>query len=503
MPKAVSSSPEREHGDVAGPASRSFYALDALAVAMIAFLAFLIRLPHLATRSLSLDDGFSIFLAQTDWASFRHWLWRSEMNMSLYYFALRLWQHAGSSEFMLRLLSVLFAAATVPVVYALGARLFGRGTGVIASLLFALLPFDVVLSQQVRSYPLLILLVALSSLCFLRLVEKPSAENSVGYAVLSAAAMYSHFFAALVIFAQWLWLFAGRRKLRPALLAAAALFIALLVPAGLYLLHSQCSPIAWVPKPNLRQALDVLYSLTLSKERCLAYLGMWAIGFWCAFRLDQKRAWAYRFVSLWLVAPLAIAACASFFQPMWIARYFAICIPASVLLAAAGVTQLARWSRAASVVMLLVMLVYSTSAIRFYHRHLSFTIDWQTPMTYLLARAQTGDRVVIDPYVGFLFDYYRKVSPSPQTPLEIASSLADPLPQPVPGNVWAIAPVWTNPDDPSSGPEAIHAEAKDFVASHQGWYCQQPPWPQGASVEVWQFQRCGQSSNQPGNRTAK
>lgn len=135
--------------------------------------------------------------------------------MVLYYEVLRAWVHLGRSEFLIRLLSVLFGAATVPVVYFLGARLFNRSTGLIACLLLAVHPAHIMLSQRARSYPLVILLVALSSFCFLRLLDRPTGRNSAAYAVLSSAAVYRHIFAVLVIVAQLLSLIFLRTKPLP------------------------------------------------------------------------------------------------------------------------------------------------------------------------------------------------------------------------------------------------------------------------------------------------
>ena len=152
-----------------------------------------------------------------------------------------------------------------------GRRLFGRGAALVACLLLAVHPFHLELSQQARSYPLVVLLVSLSSWYFLRMVDDASWTNCIPYAVVSAASIYSHFFAGLVILANWLSLLLGRRP-QPwkKLVRSLAILIALLIPAILYLLHSQRSHVAWIPGPSWRQALEVLYSLTLSKGRCLA-----------------------------------------------------------------------------------------------------------------------------------------------------------------------------------------------------------------------------------------
>lgn len=489
----TASSPQKSVSGLAEP-MQSLTSVVGLAVGLIAVLAGVLRILHLSSRSLTLDEGFSIFLARSNAATFSRWIWHSEFNMVLYYGLLRWWLHLGCSEFGVRLLSVLCAVATVPVIYLIGVRLFGRGTTLIACLLLAVHPFHLELSQQARSYTLLVLLVSLSSLYFLRMVENASGASGILYAVASAASIYSQFFAVLVVLAQWLSLLLWRRQLPWKTLARSlAILIALLIPAGIYLLHSQRSHVAWIPGPSWRQALDVLYSLTLSKARCLVYLTLWGIGLWCAFRRPrEQQAWSYQFVVAWLVVPLAVTGVAGLVQPLWVPRFLAVCIPAAVLLAAAGVAQLARWSRTAGVLALLVVLFYSGSAIRFYLRHPEFSVDWRTAVSYILPRLQPGDEVVMDPYVRYTFDYYRQASSLKVPPLVMANSLFTSLPAPAPKNVWVIASVLVNPDDKSSGPEATQMQVQAFLDSHGKSYCAEPPRPEKASVKIWQLPHCAQ-----------
>jgi uncharacterized membrane protein len=490
MQKIASRLPESESVTGKQPLTSDWFA--GLAVGLIAILAGALRLIHLSSRSLTLDEGFSVFLARSDAATFSRLIWHSEFNMMLYYGLLRIWLQVGSSEFVVRSLSVLCAVATVPVIYLLGARLFGRGTALIACLLLAVHPFHLELSQQARSYTLLILLVSLSSYFFLQTVENASWADCILYGVVSAAAVYSHFFAALVIVAQWLSLWIWQRQPPWKTVARSlSVLIVLLIPAAWYLLHTQRSHVTWIPGPSWRQGLEVLYSLTLSKGRCLIYLALWAIAIWGGVRRPrQQRAWSYQFVLAWLAIPLAITGVAGLVQPLLIPRFLAVCLPASILLAAAGVAQLARWSRTAGVLALLLVLLYSSSAIRFYLRHPDFSVDWRAAISYLLPRMQAGDELVMDPYIRYTFDYYRHASQVKAVPVVMANSLSTSLATPPPKNVWVIASVLVNPDDKSSGPEVTQTQVQTFLDSQGKSYCAERPRPEGAGVEVWQLRRC-------------
>jgi mannosyltransferase len=451
-----------------------------------------LRILGLTARGLSMDEGFSTFLARSSAASFRTMVWRSEFNMVLYYGLLRLWMHLGHSEFVIRLLSVLFSAATVPVIYFLGLRLFGRKAALVATVLLVVHPSHLLLAQEARSYSLVMLLISLSSLFFLRLLESPSWRNCAAYAVLSAAAVYSHFFAALVMAAQWLALLAFPKGSLPrkALLECIALLVVLLAPVGVFLLHSSQSHVAWVPNTGLSQVLDVLYFWTLSKARCLVYVALWMVAIWCAIQMPRKpEAWPYWFALAWLLVPFAIVAAVSLSRPLLVPRFLAIGIPAAILLAAAGLIQVARWSKSAALIVLLLIVFYSGSAIRFYHRHPESSVDWRGAFAYLLPRVQPGDEVVMDPYVVYTFDYYRETSRQGVQPLVVVGSLSTPLPATLPQNVWVVAPVLINPYEKL--PKAdTQAQVDAFLAEHEQLYCELPPRPEGASVKVWQMRRC-------------
>lgn len=462
--------------------------LYALAIALLTLVAGALRFYHLTARSLTLDDGFSLFIVRTDRAEFLHSL-ASELNMALYYILLRCWLQVGHSEFWVRLLSVLLATATIPAIYCVGARLFGRGGGLVAALLLAVHAYDVELSQSVRSYALAILLVTLSSLCALRLREAISVANQIMYVLVSAAAIYSHFLAVLVIAAELLLLIYFRRESWTVWLRLAGALIILLLPVLMYLLHAHTSPLGWVPSARWHQVLGVLYSLTATKERALAYLAMWGIAAYCAILLPQTAAWPYRFALAWLLGPVIAAAVLRPVQSLWIPRFFAICIPAGVLLAAAGVTQVMRWSRVAAAIALLLLLITSASGLRFYFRHPQFTVNWRAAIQYMLPRLQAGDQVAMHPYVRFVFDYYRELYPQPLPPFTIATSLQEPLQMPDPENVWLLAPVARNPDDPASGPQSAEEAVRQFALAHDS-YCALSPQPEGGSVLVWQIQRC-------------
>lgn len=125
-----------------------------------------IRLYRLGEPSLWLDEAYSFWFATRDWA----YLWTQvpqfETHPSFYYSLLKLWTGFGTSEFVLRLLSVAINVATIPLVALLawlcGDRQSGRPAAILAAILFACSATQVHAAQEARPYALMTLGMAMA-----------------------------------------------------------------------------------------------------------------------------------------------------------------------------------------------------------------------------------------------------------------------------------------------------------------------------------------------------
>jgi 4-amino-4-deoxy-L-arabinose transferase-like glycosyltransferase len=132
-------------------------------------LGFALRLYHLGLASLWYDEQFTRMYPDFG----LRYMWtegmRNETNPPLYFSIMLAWMHLfGSSEFALRLPSVLISTLTIPVVYLLGHKLAGRSVGLIAALIFAIAPMELYYAQEARTYafmplPATLMLLGLAS----------------------------------------------------------------------------------------------------------------------------------------------------------------------------------------------------------------------------------------------------------------------------------------------------------------------------------------------------
>jgi len=177
----------------------------------------------------------------------------SESNPPLYYVLAWGWAKAfGSSEFGLRSLSALFGAATVPVGYLIGRQLASRRAGLLLAALVAVNPMLIWYSQEARSYAPLVFFGALSMYFFVRALDTRRGRDLGFWALASALALCSHYFAVFPVAIEAAWLLVALRSrwrvLLPALGAVFAVGLALLP-----LLSAQTNPthIGWIENSPL------------------------------------------------------------------------------------------------------------------------------------------------------------------------------------------------------------------------------------------------------------
>jgi hypothetical protein len=207
------------------------------------------RFASLGAQSFHHDEVITV--ARVIPGSFGHMLKEvrnSESNPPLYYALAWAWAKLfGSGEFGIRSLTALFGLATVPVAYLVGVELSNRRAGLVAAALVAVNPMLIWYSQEARSYALLVFFCAVSLLFFARALRTARGSDLGLWALSSALALWSHYFAVFAIAVEALWLLGAlRSRLRAVLPALAA--VGLSGVALLPLLTAQINPhhVGWI-----------------------------------------------------------------------------------------------------------------------------------------------------------------------------------------------------------------------------------------------------------------
>ena len=191
----------------------------------IVVVAAIARFATLDEQSFWYDEAVTVGLVEMGFGDMLGEIPDSESTPPLFYSLAWLWAKVfGTGEIGLRSLSALCGTAVIPVIYAIGARAAGVRVGLVAAAIAALNPVLVWYSQEARTYALLVLLAGLSFLFFVRLLTgDPRRRTVVLWAVVSALALATHYFAAFLVAIEAVWLLVTAANRRPIAIASAGI----------------------------------------------------------------------------------------------------------------------------------------------------------------------------------------------------------------------------------------------------------------------------------------
>jgi len=233
---------------------------DWAAVGIVAAVAIGIALRFLSRGPLWLDEAQSLAIARQPLPHLAEAL-RHDGAPPLYYALLHWWvQLLGTSTFAVRSLSAIPAVLALPVIMRLGRRIGGDAVGIAAVVLLAVSPFAVRYAVEARMYSLLLLLGLLGAHAVLSVHRHRSWAATAGVAVVSAAMLYTHYyavFALTIVGAAELWLVWRRRDKASArvLLGIAAGAVAFLPWLPVFLYQSRHTGAPWASAPDANAIL--------------------------------------------------------------------------------------------------------------------------------------------------------------------------------------------------------------------------------------------------------
>jgi mannosyltransferase len=385
-----------------------------VSLVVLTILAMILRSLFLSAKSLWLDEAWSSYRASVPLSVlFQQVIGEGNINMGLYHFFMHWWVDVfGTSEISLRAPSVIFASATVPLVYAIGRELFDSETGLLAALLMAVNVSCIQFAQQARAYALIGMMVTLATLLFLRTMKDPSGKRCAGYTILGGTCAWVHLFGFLVFPAHFisLFVFPADRKTRIRLVTCLVIIGALsVVPIGLAITR-QHGQVNWIGPTNIMKVISLFAMFAglhwgavhraglILFGAYLATIGIAVVGYW-----RRERAAIVLLLSLVLL-PVAIAIGVSFFKHLFVPRYLLICVPFFLLLAAAGLRQIRPRPLMASLAALMVVLCLLQDRNFYYGPSQE---EWRGAVALVANESKPGDvLIVFPPWNSHPAEYY-------------------------------------------------------------------------------------------------
>jgi len=172
------------------------------------------------------DEALALFVGRGSLGHVLHTVVAERGGAPLHFGFAWLVVHLGGGLTGLRLVSLLFAVASVPLIALLGARLADRAVGLVASALASgswVLMFHGIYG---RMYSLFLFTSLLSFLALLSALDRGGRRRFALWGLALLLMLASHPYAALVVAAQGLFVVLRRRRLRPALMTLAAVGVA-------------------------------------------------------------------------------------------------------------------------------------------------------------------------------------------------------------------------------------------------------------------------------------
>lgn len=369
-------------------------------------------------QSIRLDEAQSVWQTSRDLGGVIQTI-AKDVHMPLYFVGLHFWEVAfGTSEAAIRVFSLLFYLASIPVMFFLAREAYSERVGVFAAFVTAVSPFLSWYGSEARMYSLLFLLSALCHLTFLRLWRDSSKGAWIAYGVVATLGLLTHFFFALVLASQAAYYFFNRGSFpRGSLRGFGGVAAIIVVIGGAWMAYRQIAG-AGLSDPLLSAPTsfdffnvfsnfflgfqpDRLNTILLSLWPVLVFVGFTFI----AKRRERESQTMYLILASLL--PIAAAFVASVaLTPVFLSRYLVVALPSMYLVVVhflssyKGRTGTAAVSALglAMVAMLVIQAVEPRAPVK---------EDYRSAARYVEERGRPSDLFVVSaPFLTYPVEYY-------------------------------------------------------------------------------------------------
>ena len=288
-------------------------------------------------------------------------------------------QLAGPGEFVTRLPSAIAITVATAAVAATGRRLVSPQVGLLAGLLFALLPAVTRYAQEARSYGMVIAVAAIASYLLVRAFGAEPGQRRrwlAAYGASMAVLGILNIFALLLIPAHAVTVAlnyrqhageAGARRLAAGWLAGAVASVVASSPL-LVLGWMQRGQISWLTVNKSATGYGTLMRIDGPILETFAVVAVIAVALLVTFeggREVRRQAWPRQLAGLavpWMFLPPLILLAGSLITPMYTPRYILMCLPAIALIGGAALAALRRMARIAGPAALAIVVLAGLSA---------------------------------------------------------------------------------------------------------------------------------------------
>jgi mannosyltransferase len=389
--------------------------LERWSVLGLLLLAFAIRVLTLTNQSLWRDEVDALRFATAPWAELLRTFSLPGWNGPLYFALLRGWiALSGHTELAMRYSSLMWGVLAIPLAHVLARRLASPHVALGCAGLFALSPYFIWYSQEVKMYTLVLALATLA-IYALRRALHGSAAWWIAVVASTSIAIYCHILAALLIPVEMiLTLIWGLGSRGAAWWKGALASFACLTLPYVPLLRWQI-PLALTPAqtgftyyPLDRMLLVMLTGFSIGVGGRLPEMALWPSGLLLVAAVVAGVARVRDRVALlvWLLAPPLAIWLVSLNRPIFTDRYLIWVGPAFYLLLAIGAAALGQFWRPLGVAAVIAVTGVAVAGI-YSQTTTPIKSDFRSAARYYQSHRSPGDLIVFQiPYVRYTFNYY-------------------------------------------------------------------------------------------------
>ncbi|MEV0585890.1 hypothetical protein [Nonomuraea sp. NPDC050310] len=360
----------------------------------------------ITTPSLWRDESVSAMVARMSFGDLFAFLGDLDAVHALYYLVLRPFAaiEAGPVEWWLRAPSWLAFVGAAYGVAVLGRRLAGPVAGLMAGLVYVLLPIASRYGQEARSYALVSLAAVAATWFLVELIEGRRPRRAfAGYFVSVCLLGALHLYALLLLLAHGVAVAAAARtspkrgrRVVVAWVSACASAAVVLTPLVVIAAGQRETQVWWLKRPGLAEIGAFPVEVAGGVAGAVLLGALVAAGIWAARRTPV--------VGVWAIVPFAAAVAVSQVQPIYHARYVLYVVPGIALAAGIGLAVLARrWSPVAAAGGVTALAVLAAEAQVVQREPGARPDDLRALSATLAAERRPGDRVLFVPHRYRLF----------------------------------------------------------------------------------------------------
>jgi uncharacterized membrane protein len=239
--------------------------LPRVPIVLLTALGAVLRFTGIGHQGFWYDEAYTAYLVRYDPGRMLGLLPHLESTPPLYYCVAWVWVRVfGDDPAGLKSLSAVFGTLTIPVVYWCAQKFhLNRRATLIATALTACNPMLIWYSQEARAYSMLVFMCVCTLLAFAWALERPAPLSVAAWALISALALTTHYYAALVVVPELVWLLHVRRHALAVRFGAAGVLATGLALLPLLIVQSRSHNDAWIGHVSLLERLDQVLPMFL------------------------------------------------------------------------------------------------------------------------------------------------------------------------------------------------------------------------------------------------